>query len=331
LHFHIPFGNAARSLFVLLASALLKALLHLLTLLRDVLATFCSALGFGLLEVPSHYSVLLSTVVASCKVRHSCCSAYILNRFYARARQTLERSPLRYHHGFMLSRIAKAYLRECTDAVVEYCSTRNGLYGRNYLPGRTLMSTDRFLPATYPSAHTDSRGVRALPANPISVPQTTLFLRLLSSLFLLICLLVPSRAHAVITVASVVVTPNTVAAGGTVQGTVVLSASVAVNTTVMLSSGDTNKVTVPATVTVNAGSAAANFTITAVSTNATPGAVNITAFYNGSSQFGVVTVITVQSVTVLPTSIFAGSTSQGTVTLSAPVAVGTIVTLSSSD
>ena len=193
------------------------------------------------------------------------------------------------------------------------------------------MLANCFLHATYSSSSAYQKGARAFLTSPVSLPRTTLFLRLLSSLFLLLCLLLPSRAHAVITVASVVVTPNTVVAGGTVQGTVVLSASVAVNTTVMLSSSDTNKVTVPATVTVNAGSTAANFTITAVSTNATPGAVNITAFYNGSSQFGVVTVITVQSVTVLPTSIFAGSTSQGTVTLSAPVAVGTIVTLSSSD
>jgi len=192
------------------------------------------------------------------------------------------------------------------------------------------MSTDRFLPATYFSLRAYQRGARAFPTSSVSLPRTTRFLRLLSSLFLLLCLLLPSRAHAY-TVSSLTISPNTVGVGATTSGTVVLSASVTVNTPVTLSSSDTSKVTVPASVTVNAGSASAMFTLTAVSTNTVPGAVTITATLTGSSKTAVVTVITVQSLTVLPTTVFEGTASVGTVTLSAPVAASTVVTLSSLD
>jgi RHS repeat-associated protein len=101
------------------------------------------------------------------------------------------------------------------------------------------------------------------------------------------------------------------------------------DTVITLSSGGPSA-SVPASVTVPAGMTTANFTITGNPVAAdTPVAIN--ASLNGATAITGVTVLAPQlaSVSVSPTTVWPGSTSTGTVTLTGPAAANVTVALSS--
>lgn len=124
--------------------------------------------------------------------------------------------------------------------------------------------------------------------------------------------------------------PTSVVGGNSSTGTVTLTAPAPSGGFVVnLSSSNTNVATVPSTVTVPAGATSANFT---VSTQAVSSAtsVTITASVGGVSRTATLTVnpapsVTLQSLTISPTSVWGGSTATGTVTLSGPAPAGGVV------
>jgi len=124
--------------------------------------------------------------------------------------------------------------------------------------------------------------------------------------------------------------PTSVVGGNSSTGTVTLTAPAPSGGFVVnLSSSNTNVATVPSTVTVPAGATSANFT---VSTQAVSSAtsVTITASAGGVSRTATLTVnpapsVTLQSLTISPTSVWGGSTATGTVTLSGPAPAGGVV------
>lgn len=127
---------------------------------------------------------------------------------------------------------------------------------------------------------------------------------------------------------SVSLNPSTVVGGNSVTGTVTLTAAApAGGFVVNLSSSNSSVASVPSSVTVPAGATSANFT---VSTSAVSSSTNvtITASANGVSRTATLTVnpastsVTLQSLTISPTSVWGGSSATGTVTLSAPAPAG---------
>jgi len=124
--------------------------------------------------------------------------------------------------------------------------------------------------------------------------------------------------------------PTSVVGGNSSTGTVTLTAPAPSGGFVVnLSSSNTNVATVPSTVTVPAGATSANFT---VSTQAVSSAtsVTITASAGSVSRTATLTVnpapsVTLQSLTISPTSVWGGSTATGTVTLSGPAPAGGVV------
>ena len=131
--------------------------------------------------------------------------------------------------------------------------------------------------------------------------------------------------------------PTSVVGGSTSQGTVTLTAAApSGGASVSLSSSNTAIATVPTSVTVAAGSTSTGFVVnTSVVTSASN--VTIGGSYAGTSKSAVLTVnplppVVVSSVSLNPTSVFGGASSQGTVTLSdlAPGG-GALVSLSSSN
>jgi subtilisin family serine protease len=124
--------------------------------------------------------------------------------------------------------------------------------------------------------------------------------------------------------------PTSVVGGNSSTGTVTLTAPAPSGGFVVnLSSSNTNVATVPSTVTVPAGATSANFT---VSTQAVSSAtsVTVTASAGGVSRTATLTVnpapsVTLQSLTISPTSVWGGSTATGTVTLSSPAPAGGVV------
>jgi len=124
--------------------------------------------------------------------------------------------------------------------------------------------------------------------------------------------------------------PTSVVGGNSSTGTVTLTAPAPSGGFVVnLSSSNTNVATVPSTVTVPAGATSANFT---VSTQAVSSAtsVTITASAGGVSRTATLMVnpapsVTLQSLTISPTSVWGGSTATGTVTLSGPAPAGGVV------
>ena len=134
-------------------------------------------------------------------------------------------------------------------------------------------------------------------------------------------------------VASVSLSPTTVAGGATSTGTVTLGVAAPTGGAVVtLTSSNTADATVPASVTVAAGATTATFTVSTVSVTAATSAT-ITATYNGISRTASLTVNpnTVKSVSLSPTSVAGGASSTGTVTISsAAPAAGQVVLLSSS-
>jgi hypothetical protein len=137
---------------------------------------------------------------------------------------------------------------------------------------------------------------------------------------------------------SVTLNPTSVNGGTTSQGTVTLSsAAPAGGTVVTLSSSNTAVATVPTSVTVPAGATSATFT---ASTSAVmfQTLVTITASADGANESATLKVnpapspVAPISLSINPTSVKGGSTSQGTVSLSSPApSGGTVVTLSSSN
>jgi hypothetical protein len=135
--------------------------------------------------------------------------------------------------------------------------------------------------------------------------------------------------------ASIGLSPTSVSGGNTSQGTVELTAAPSADTSVSLSSGNTSVATVPATVVVKAGSTSATFSVTSktVTTNQT---VTISASLGGVTRAATLTVtpasgVSLASLSLNPTSVKGGDSSQGTVTLTASRSVDTAVSLSSSN
>jgi hypothetical protein len=137
---------------------------------------------------------------------------------------------------------------------------------------------------------------------------------------------------------AVSVSPTSVTGSTSAQGTVTLTAAApAGGAVVSLSSSNTGAASVPASVTIAAGATSATFAVTTAAVTAnTP--VTVTATYNGTSTTATLTVtavpppVTLQSVSVNPTSVTGGTTSQGTVTLSSGApAGGAVVSLTSSN
>jgi peptidoglycan/xylan/chitin deacetylase (PgdA/CDA1 family) len=135
-----------------------------------------------------------------------------------------------------------------------------------------------------------------------------------------------------IQISSIAVSPTSVRGGTTSQGTVTLSAAApSSGATVTLSSSNA-AAPVPSSVTVNAGNTSTTFTITTMAVSASTSAT-ITASYSGASKTATLTVTppALSTLTLNPTTVTGGATSQGTVMLDAPApSSGAVVTLTSS-
>ncbi len=124
------------------------------------------------------------------------------------------------------------------------------------------------------------------------------------------------------------ISPSSVTAGSPATGTVTLSAPApAGGFVVSISSSNPSVASAPSSVTVAQGQTSANFTISTgqVSTQTT---VTFTASANGVSRQANLTVnpaqssVTLQSLTISPTSVWGGQSATGTVTLSGPAPAG---------
>jgi hypothetical protein len=129
--------------------------------------------------------------------------------------------------------------------------------------------------------------------------------------------------------------PTTVVEGSTSAGTVTLTGPApAGGLIVSLSSGNATAASVPSSVTVPAGATSATFTVRSLSTASTSGAV-ITASAGGVSRTATLTVNdstpTLNNLSIVPNSVTGGSSTTGTVTLTAPATAGGIVVSLSSD
>lgn len=135
---------------------------------------------------------------------------------------------------------------------------------------------------------------------------------------------------------SLSLSPTSVVGGSTSTATVtLLTAAPTGGVAVTLSSSNSAVAAVPASVTVPAGAASANFTVSTSAVTATT-VVTVSAAVDDATRSINLLVnppppaTTLSSVSLSPTSVAAGNTSTGTVTLSAPApAGGAVVTLSS--
>jgi hypothetical protein len=136
---------------------------------------------------------------------------------------------------------------------------------------------------------------------------------------------------------AVSVNPTTVIGGqANSTGTVTLDAPASVlGVTVTLSSSNTAAATVPASVTIASGSTTANFTATTSAVlGSTPVTISGTADVTQTATLTVnpSSLTTITQVTLNPTSVIGGTSSTGTVTLSAPApGGGAVVGLSSNN
>lgn len=131
-------------------------------------------------------------------------------------------------------------------------------------------------------------------------------------------------------ITSLVLSPSSVLGGATSQGTVSLAiAAPSGGATISLSSNSTAAV-VPASVIVPAGATSANFTVTTTSVTTTTSA-SIAASYNNTGQTATLTVYPyLSSMSINPSSVQGGNSSQGTVTLYAAAPTGgAMISLSS--
>ena len=134
---------------------------------------------------------------------------------------------------------------------------------------------------------------------------------------------------------SVTLNPTSVVGGSPSQGTVMLTAAApASGAVVTLTSSNTAAATVPGSVTIASGATSATFTIT-TSPVGTSTSSTISASYAGvtvPASLGVAPPPVASSVTLSPSSVVGGNSSQGTVTLTAAApALGAVVTLTSSN
>lgn len=148
----------------------------------------------------------------------------------------------------------------------------------------------------------------------------------------------PQAAASAPALSAIALSPTSVVGGNTAQGTATLtSAAPSGGAVVTLSSSNTSAATVPATTTVSAGATSVTFTVnTAAVSASTP--VTISGAYGGAPRSATLTVTppaapaALSTVSVNPTSVTGGASSQGTVTLtSAAPAGGFAVSLSSSN
>ena len=131
-------------------------------------------------------------------------------------------------------------------------------------------------------------------------------------------------------ISSVKFSPTAVTAGGTSIGTVTLTATASSDVSVPLTvtSGNSAVASVPASVTIAAGTTAANFSLVTANVSAKTTVV-VSAVLNGTTKTASLTVNanTPSSLKFSPTTVTAGASSTGTVTLIATAAVDIPVTL----
>jgi thermitase len=125
--------------------------------------------------------------------------------------------------------------------------------------------------------------------------------------------------------------PTSVVGGNSATGTVTLTAAAPSGGFVVnLSSSNSSVASVPSSVTVPAGATSANFTVSTTAVSASTN-VTITASAGGVSRTATLTVnppsssVSLQSLTISPTSVWGGSSATGTVTLSGPAPAGGVV------
>lgn len=141
-------------------------------------------------------------------------------------------------------------------------------------------------------------------------------------------------------ISSVTLSPSTVVGGSNlgVRVTVNLSAGAPnEGATIMLTSSNPSVVSVPRSIQIFFSGGTSVFTDVVATTVSVPTQVTITATYGGSTQSAVLTVTPpattapiITGLTVNPSSVAGGSSTQGTITLSAAASSATTVTLSSS-
>ena len=195
----------------------------------------------------------------------------------------------------------------------------------------------------YGTATTGCPGASAVPAIQVLFPSTNgqyIQLRALSEVsgypyVAMAEINVLAITSSTATLSSLSLNPISVVGGNTSQGTVTLSAAApSSGAVVTLSSSNTAAATVPASVSIASGASSATFTATTSSVS-TSTSSTISASYAGVTNTALLSVTTVpvlSSLTLNPTSVVGGNTSQGTVTLSAPApSSGAVVTLSSSN
>jgi len=148
---------------------------------------------------------------------------------------------------------------------------------------------------------------------------------------------IPQTAPPPAQLSTIDLNPTTVEGGGQSAGTVVTDVSATDGAVISLSSSNPAVASVPATTTVPPNGFAGNFTVTTSAVSATTTAT-ITATYNGSTRSATLTItpagagVTLNSVTISPSSVAGGTNTSGFVSLSAGApAGGAVVALSSSD
>jgi hypothetical protein len=150
----------------------------------------------------------------------------------------------------------------------------------------------------------------------------------------------PQAAPAAPTLSSLTLNPTSLVGGNTSQGTVTLSSAAPTGGAVVtLSSSSPSVASTPASVIVVAGTTSASFTINTAVVTAT-NTVSISAVFGGVTRTATLTVrpvppppppASLSSLSLSPTSVTGGNTSQGTVALtSAAPSGGAVVALSSS-
>jgi hypothetical protein len=123
-------------------------------------------------------------------------------------------------------------------------------------------------------------------------------------------------------ITSLAFSPSSVLGGATSQGTVTLAIPAPSGGSTISLSSNSSAAIVPATVTVPAGATSANFTVTTTPVTTTTSA-SISANYNNTGQTATLTVYPyLSSMSINPSSVQGGSSSQGTVTLYAAAPMG---------
>jgi len=133
---------------------------------------------------------------------------------------------------------------------------------------------------------------------------------------------------------TIAISPASVTGGATTQGTLTLSAPAPSGGLAVALSSDSLSATVPASVTIASGSSSATFTVATTAVTGSTAAI-ISAVYDGITKTAVLTLdappVILSTIAISPASVTGGTTSQGTVTLSAPAPVGGLTVALSSD